>query len=126
VHGRKFGPRLAVRLLRGERPSDLWQRAERQIRRRGITIVIVGRFIPAGRTATTFACGTVRYPYRRFLLSNSLAGGRLGHLHRAAGIVGGNTFRNRAGRRYADRPTHWFIHRRRDGNLAGCRWRLAA
>jgi membrane-associated protein len=65
--GRRFGPRRADRLLRRERAQERYRWVERHVMSRGSTIVIVGRFIPGGRTATTFACGTVGFPYRRSL-----------------------------------------------------------
>lgn len=60
--GRKVGPRLARCLVRGERALERYRWAEDQISTRGATIIIVGRFIPAGRSATTFACGTAGFP----------------------------------------------------------------
>jgi membrane-associated protein len=92
--GRRFGPPLADRLLRGERARDFYRWAERQIHTRGGTIVIVGRFIPAGRTATTFACGTVAFPYRRFLLSDSVAAIAWASYTALLGYLGGNRFRD--------------------------------
>jgi membrane-associated protein len=71
--GRRFGPRLADRLLKSDRAQERYRWARRQIETRGSTILIVGRFIPAGRTITTFACGTSRLAYRHFLLADSAA-----------------------------------------------------
>lgn len=92
--GRRFGPRLADRVLHGERGKDLYRRARRQISTRGITIVIVGRFVPGGRSVTTFACGTVSYPYRRFLLGDSFAAFAWATYTALLGYLGGNTFRD--------------------------------
>jgi len=92
--GARFGPRLTDRLLHGDRSRELYRGAERQIHMRGPTIIVVGRFIPAGRTATTFACGAVDYPYRRFLLADTVAATAWATYTALLGFVGGNTFRD--------------------------------
>jgi membrane protein DedA with SNARE-associated domain len=92
--GRRYGPRLAARLLQGRRSADLYLRAEQQVHTRGGTIVLVGRFIPGGRSVTTFACGTARYPYRRFLIVDSCAALAWATYTALLGFVGGNTFRD--------------------------------
>jgi membrane-associated protein len=56
--------------------------------------VIVGRFIPAGRTATTFACGTVGYPYRRFVVVDAVAATSWAAYTAMLGFLGGNAFRD--------------------------------
>ena len=92
--GRRFGPALAGRVVRSERSRRLYRTVEQQIGVRGATIVIVGRFVPAGRTATTFACGTVGYPYRRFLPADAAAATAWATYTALLGYVGGNTFRD--------------------------------
>ena len=92
--GRRFGPRLARRILRGERGRELYRMAKEQISIRGATIIIVGRFIPAGRTVTTFACGTTRFPYRRFLLADSCAALAWATYTALLGYIGGQQFRD--------------------------------
>ena len=92
--GRRFGPPLADRLLHSERARDFYRRALRQIHTRGATIVIVGRFIPGGRSVTTFACGTARYRYRRFLAADSCAALAWAAYTALLGFIGGSTFRD--------------------------------
>ena len=92
--GRRYGRRLAGWLFRGERGAELYRGAEEQIHTRGGTIVVVGRFIPAGRTATTFACGTVEYPYRRFFVVDAVAATAWAAYTALLGYVGGNAFRD--------------------------------
>ena len=92
--GRRFGPRLADRLLKGDRARERYRWAKRQIAIRGSTIIIVGRFIPAGRTVTTFACGTSNLPYRRFLLADSLAALAWATYTALLGFAGGRAFRD--------------------------------
>jgi membrane protein DedA with SNARE-associated domain len=71
--GHRFGPRLADRFIRDGRGRELYDAARGQLAERGPTIVIVGRFIPGGRAVTTFAAGTVGYPYGRFVVVDSIA-----------------------------------------------------
>jgi membrane-associated protein len=92
--GRRFGPRLADRLLKSDRAQERYRWARRQIETRGSTIIIVGRFIPAGRTITTFACGTSRLAYRRFLLADSAAAFAWAAYTALLGFVGGSAFRD--------------------------------
>jgi membrane protein DedA with SNARE-associated domain len=92
--GRRFGPRLADRLLKGDRARERYRWAKRQMATRGSTIIIVGRFIPAGRTVTTFACGTSKLPYRRFLLADSLAALAWATYTALLGFAGGRAFRD--------------------------------
>jgi membrane-associated protein len=92
--GRRFGPRLADRVVRGGRGRELYHWARRQIEVRGATIIFVGRFIPAGRTVTTFACGISSFPYRRFLLVDSLAALAWATYTALLGFIGGSQFRD--------------------------------
>ena len=92
--GRRFGPSIANRLLKTERAQARYRWAEQQIVTRGSTIIVVGRFIPAGRTVTTFACGTSRLPFRRFLIADSLAAFAWATYTALLGLIGGSTFRD--------------------------------
>jgi membrane protein DedA with SNARE-associated domain len=79
--GRRFGPRLADRVVRGGRGREFYRWVRRQIEVRGATIIFVGRLIPAGRTVTTF----------------------LGDLHRAARVHRRQSISRRAVAAIADR-----------------------
>jgi membrane-associated protein len=92
--GRRFGPRLAERLFTGDRAQERYRWAKRQIRVRGSTIIIVGRFIPAGRTITTFTCGTAMLSYRRFLIADSVAALAWASYTALLGYIGGRAFRD--------------------------------
>ncbi len=43
------------------------------MRDHGQGLILAGRFIPGGRTATTFTAGTMRVPLRRFLAIDPVA-----------------------------------------------------
>ena len=58
--GRKFGPRARDRLFRGRRAQRTLNWAEKQLTERGAYLILIARFIPGGRTATTFTAGMVR------------------------------------------------------------------
>ena len=92
--GKRFGPRLAGRLMRGQRTRELYGQAKRQISVRGTTIIVVGRFIPGGRAVTTFACGTVSFPYRHFVLADAAAALSWATYTALLGFIGGNSFRD--------------------------------
>jgi membrane protein DedA with SNARE-associated domain len=57
---------VAQRLFKGEKARGRLEWAERAIRRRGPLLVVIGRFIPGGRTASTFAAGTSIELWRRY------------------------------------------------------------
>ena len=67
--GDQLGERLADRLVSRERLR--W--ARRLLERSSALILIVARFIPGGRTATTFAAGTVDFAWRRFVVFDAIA-----------------------------------------------------
>lgn len=90
--GRRFGDRLARRIFRGETGQERLAWAQSAIQRRGVVLVVLGRFIPGGRTASTFAAGTLRMPYRRFLLADVGAGLLWASYSVALGYWGGATF----------------------------------
>jgi membrane-associated protein len=89
--GRTAGPRIVARFFKGERRKRIdW--AERQVGERGGYLILVGRFIPGGRTAVTLACGLVELLWRRFI-SFDIAAGLLWASYAALlGFWGGRTF----------------------------------
>jgi len=71
--GRRFGTRIEARFFSGERGRKQIQWAERQLSERGGELIVIGRFIPGGRTAVTLSAGTLEYPWRRFVLFDAAA-----------------------------------------------------
>ncbi len=90
--GRTIGDALAGRLFRGEKSSDRLAWAERAMRRHGTLVILVGRFIPGGRTATTFAAGTLSVAYPRFLAAAAPASLLWALYASMLGYLGGSTF----------------------------------
>jgi membrane protein DedA with SNARE-associated domain len=71
--GHRFGARIEARFFRGDRGRKQVQWAERQLAERGGELIVIGRFIPGGRTAVTLSAGTLEYPWRRFALFDAAA-----------------------------------------------------
>jgi membrane-associated protein len=89
--GRKAGPWIVGRFFAGERRKRIdW--AEEHVVERGGYLIIVGRFIPGGRTAITLACGLLKMRWRRFLAFDIPAGLLWASYAALLGYVGGSTF----------------------------------
>ncbi|WP_186377130.1 DedA family protein [Curtobacterium pusillum] len=71
--GRRLG---LARLARSRRPriAAAFGFAERQMRRRSASLILIGRYVPVGRVAVNMTAGATRLPYRRFLAISSIAG----------------------------------------------------
>jgi membrane protein DedA with SNARE-associated domain len=89
--GHTVGHRLAERFFSGTRKRRLDQ-AERNLADRGGYLIVVGRFIPGGRTAVTLAAGTLEYPWRRFIAFDIAAGVVWASYAACLGYFGGKTF----------------------------------
>lgn len=89
--GRLAGDRIVERFFKGERRKRIdW--AERQIEERGPYLIIVGRFIPGGRTAVTLSAGLLEMPWRRFIFFDVIAGLAWASYAALLGFFGGKTF----------------------------------
>jgi membrane-associated protein len=92
--GRKIGDPVADRLFDDEKGQARLQWAEEALRRRGAILIGVGRFIPGGRTLTTFAAGTLEMPYRQFLVADAFAAAIWALYVSMLGYLGGETFKD--------------------------------
>lgn len=90
--GRRLKDPVANHLFRGEKGRARLRWAEQALRRRGAVLIGIGRFIPGGRTATTFAAGALRMPYRSFLIADACAAGLWAVYISMLGYLGGETF----------------------------------
>lgn len=90
--GRKVGDPIADRVFDGDEGQARLQWAEEALRRRGAILIGIGRFIPGGRTATTFAAGTLEMPYRQFLVADAIAASLWALYVSMLGYLGGETF----------------------------------
>ena len=92
--GRKIGDPVADRLFADEKGQARLTWAEEALRRRGAILIGVGRFIPGGRTVTTFAAGTLEMPYRQFLVADAFAAAVWALYVAMLGYLGGETFKD--------------------------------
>jgi membrane-associated protein len=66
--------------------------AERLLRRRGIVLVVMARFIPGGRTAVTISAGMLRMNRAAFLVATVVAGSLWACYGALLGYFGGKAF----------------------------------
>jgi membrane-associated protein len=91
--GRTLGERIAERLFAGKRRRHL-DRAHDMIERRGGYLIVIGRFIPGGRTAVSFTAGSLEWEWLRFVRWDILAGVIWGCYAGFLGYFGGKTFQD--------------------------------
>jgi membrane-associated protein len=89
--GRLAGERIAEKFFAGDRRKHL-DRAHRWLEERGGYLIVIGRFIPGGRTAVTFAAGSLEWPWLRFIKFDVLAGIVWASYASLLGFVGGKSF----------------------------------
>jgi membrane-associated protein len=90
--GRYLGDPVAARLFRKGKTRERLNWAEEKLEERGATLIVAGRFVPGGRTAVTFAAGTVGYSWRKFLAADAGAAVLWGAYGTAIGYFGGAAF----------------------------------
>ena len=90
--GATIGERAIRLLARGRRARQRVEWARVQLRERGALIVVVARFIPGGRTATTLAAGMLGMRWRRFAAADAIGASLWGAFAAMLGYVGGETF----------------------------------
>ncbi len=91
--GRTLGERIADRLFAGDRRRHL-DRAHRLLEERGGYLIVIARFIPGGRTAATFAAGSLQWAWIRFIKFDVAAGAIWGSYAGLLGYFGGKTFKD--------------------------------
>lgn len=89
--GHKLEAPVRARLFKGERRRHL-ERAEAALRDRGGWLIVIGRFIPGGRSAVTFAAGMLAFPWRRFIAFDVGAAVVWAVYGALVGYLGGKTF----------------------------------
>ena len=91
--GHFLGERLNRRFFQGEKSKKRVEWARKTLDERGGYLIVVARFIPGGRTVTTFTAGFVDgMPWRRFIRFDVLAGFIWGSYTVLLGYFGGKTF----------------------------------
>jgi membrane-associated protein len=91
--GHFLGARVERRFFLGEKARKRLAWARSMLDRRGGYLIVVARFIPGGRTATTFTAGLVEtFPWTRFLRYDAIACAIWGSYTVLLGYFGGRTF----------------------------------
>jgi len=91
--GRSGLSRFTDRLLGSDKNQRRLRWARTQIKQNGAWIIIVARFIPGGRTATTYIAGTLEMPWKRkFLPADTVAAVVWALFSSALGYFGGSAF----------------------------------
>lgn len=91
--GKTLGERVAEKIFIGTRRRHL-DRAHKMVEERGGYLIVIARFIPAGRTAVTFACGSLDWEWIRFIKFDIAAGVIWGSYASLLGYFGGKTFQD--------------------------------
>lgn len=94
--GRWLGQPVVRRFFSGERARERLDWAKRFLKDRGSYVLILARFVPGGRTATTFTSGLVKLPWKTrfapFILVAAILWAVYGAL---VGYLGGVTFKDK-------------------------------
>lgn len=93
--GRRFGAFGQRMVFKGEKGAGRRAWAERSLRRWGMPLIIVCRFVPGGRTAVTLSCGLMEYDRRRFVVATIAAGVIWALYAFLAGRLGGRAFEDK-------------------------------
>ncbi len=90
--GRTAGAPIGRRFFSGATASARLAWAQRQLLERGGSLLIVARFIPGGRTATTLTAGLIPMSWRRFAAYDLLAAAIWACYAALLGYIGGQAF----------------------------------
>lgn len=90
--GREFGRGVVERFFGGAKARGRIEWAKRQLGARGVQLILVGRFIPGGRTAVTLSAGLIRFGWRRFLPADAVAAATWAVYAALLGYFGGRAF----------------------------------
>ena len=90
--GWRYGGRINDRFFTSEKARKRVAWAHRQVEERGGELIVVARFIPGGRTVVTLSAGTLRYPWRKFIVFDAIAGLVWGTYAASLGYFGGHAF----------------------------------
>jgi membrane-associated protein len=94
--GRWVGKPVQERLFSGDAARRRLDWAKNFLKERGGYVLVVARFIPGGRTATTFTAGLVRFSWARRFVPYIAAAAVLWSLYAVLlGYLGGRTFRDK-------------------------------
>lgn len=90
--GSRYGERVTRRYFHSDKAFRRLQSARRQLDRRGGELIVVGRFVPGGRTLITLTAGLSRYPWPRFGRYDAIACAIWAGYGALLGYFGGQAF----------------------------------
>jgi membrane-associated protein len=90
--GNRYGQRVNDRFFTSEKAQERVAWAHRQVQKRGGELIVIARFIPAGRTVVTLSAGTLEYPYRKFVFFDVIAATIWASYAGLLGYFGGQAF----------------------------------
>jgi membrane-associated protein len=90
--GRMAGRPMLARTRPGSRRHRAFGWASMALDRRGGLVLVVARYVPGGRTATTLTMGTVGFPLQTFSRFDALAGSSWAMYSACVGYLGGLAF----------------------------------
>jgi membrane protein DedA with SNARE-associated domain len=94
--GRYLGDWARGRFFSGEKGQRRVKWAEAQLEERGGQLIVVGRFIPGGRTLVALTAGSVRFSWRRFATFDVIAALTWALYAGLLGYAGGHAFEDHA------------------------------
>jgi membrane-associated protein len=92
--GRALDDRVRHLLFSGARGRKRLHFVEGAFERRGGSLILIGRFIPGGRTAVTFTAGATDYLYARFVVFAAIAAFTWSTYATLLGYAGGKAYEN--------------------------------
>lgn len=92
--GRRVGPTARERIFRGARAKRALAWAEKQLVERGPYLILIARFVPGGRTATTFTAGMVHFRAVVFFAAAAVAAVAWASYAVLLGYYGGRVFQD--------------------------------
>ena len=90
--GRFWSGRIERWAAKTEKRRARREWAGRQIRERGMLLIITARFIPGGRTIVTLTCGATHQPWPMFAVATVVAAAIWATYASMLGYIGGETF----------------------------------
>jgi len=90
--GHRYGTRINDRFFTSEKAKERVEWAHRQVEERGGELILIGRFIPGGRTVVTLSAGTLGYPWRKFVIFDAVAALVWALYASLLGYLGGHAF----------------------------------
>lgn len=88
--GRTAGAGIRRKIKPGTKKAKLFDWAEKALAERGGLVLIIARYIPGGRTATTLITGMVGYPLRKFATFDAIAAASWGVYTAGIGYFAGH------------------------------------